>query len=336
MVKKYELPPQKDKEPGALRQGMALMGTWTGKRKEGVSTTEQDLAPTGSVRQGLNRMTTWTGLGGNKDEQSSGSAPAKGRKIAEEEEEDDDRRIRFTIGGSGRRLTKTDFLNELRQLDPKARVQILNESDAPEAMKDLARKDASADTPGSDRLFASRAAQLGSSRKTAKHVAASMAKDMGADIDPDIEAEEIEKEEKTHNFLRTDSPRSAVNLQKPSTTDSPSTDIPETAAERRRRENVLKNIDDEKPRRSVGKEIDRETPAERRRQEALIGAQSSQGRQGHSGETAAERRRREAALGLAGGEVALEESDSDDDNTERVPQRRGIRFAEEPIRGRKN
>lgn len=279
-------------------------------------------------------MTTWGGLGGNKDEQSSGVAPAKGRRTAEEED-DDDRRIRFTIGGSGRRLTKSDFLNELRQLDPKTRVQVLNESDAPEAMKDLARKDASADTPGSDRLFAARAPQLGSSRKAAKKVAATMAKEMGADIDSDIEAEEIEKEENDDETPRTASPTNAVNSRKLLPADSPSTDIPETAAERRRREDVLKNIDNEKPQNSASRETVRETPAERRRREAMTSGQSLQSPQSPSGETAAERRRREAALGLVGGGLAPDEPDSDDDNTERVPQRRGIRFAEEPIRGRK-
>ena len=330
MVKKYELPPQNDKEPGPLRQGMVRRGTWTGKRKEGEDLEGQNPNPAGTVRHGLSRITTWTGLGG-KEEPSSGATPPKSRKTVEEEEDDDDRRIRFTIGGSGRRMTKEDFLKEMRQLDPKARAQVVNESDAPEALKDMARKDASDYTKGSDRLFSVRSPQLGNSRRTAKKVAATMAKDMGADVDPDFEAEEMEKEEP--ELYRKTSPRSAADPHKPSESDILSAEVPETPAERRRRENVLKNIDEEKPQRQVVRQAVRETPAERRRQQALSSAQSAQG---PSGETPAERRRREAALGLAGDGNAASEEDSDDDNTERVPRRsRGIRFAEEPIRGRK-
>ncbi|KAI0180800.1 alkali metal cation/H+ antiporter Nha1 C terminus-domain-containing protein [Hypoxylon sp. FL1284] len=69
-----------------------------------------------------------------------------------------------------------------------------------------------------------------------------------------------------------------------------------------------------------------ETAAERRRRLAAFASV----REDHeTGETPAERRRREAALGVEGG--ASEDSDSDDDDTPRVPPaRRGIRFADSP------
>jgi sodium/hydrogen antiporter len=79
------------------------------------------------------------------------------------------------------------------------------------------------------------------------------------------------------------------------TEDVSSTDAPETAAERRRRLAAFASVRDD-----------------------------------DNNETPAERRRREAALGVEGRQ---EESDSDDDNTPRVPsERRGIRFAEGPAR----
>lgn len=142
----------------------------------------------------------------------------------------------------------------------------------------------------------------------------------------------------------------------------PSQQIPETSAERKQRENVLKSLDEDTrprspqqplqsswqerpqivqpdpPRRSQQEHPVKETPAERRRREAINSAASSsigvdRGRS-LTGETPAEKRRREAALGVS---EDVADSDSDDDNTERVPQARrpGIRFAEEPIRGRK-
>lgn len=76
------------------------------------------------------------------------------------------------------------------------------------------------------------------------------------------------------------------------------------------------------------KEGEEETAVERRRREAAL--KPSGDDKDEMSETPAERRRREAALGMstAGGN---EDSDSDDDNTPRVPPaRRGIRFADAP------
>ncbi|TGJ83970.1 hypothetical protein E0Z10_g4788 [Xylaria hypoxylon] len=78
--------------------------------------------------------------------------------------------------------------------------------------------------------------------------------------------------------------------------DALSTDTPETAAERRRRLAAFATVRDD-----------------------------------DTNETPAERRRREAALGVVG--PSSEESDSDDDDTPRVPpEKRGIRFAEGPVK----
>lgn len=357
VVKKYELPPQKpDREPGPIRQGIARMGTWTGKRKEGDESEEQEPSRPGLMRQGLSQMGAWTGRAkkdDNTEDLSSADAQRKGKK-ARGNDEDDDRRIRFTLGGSSRRMTKEDFLQEMRQLDPKARAEIIQQSDAPEPMKELARKDASEDSPGSSRLFDRKSATLGSSRKAAKQVAAAMAKERGADIDLEEEEEEIEKEESDESANRNrrratkEPPREKASETTPpgsakevSKVDSPSTQIPETAAERRRRKDVLKGLDEEAPQakprsgpsRNGTESSAKETPAEKRRREATSSKQAQAQAHAPSGETAAEKRRREAALGVGAGEA---EDDSDDDNTERVPQRsRGIRFAPELPRGRK-
>lgn len=74
-----------------------------------------------------------------------------------------------------------------------------------------------------------------------------------------------------------------------------------------------------------------ETDAERRRRLAALKGVGESSRE-ESGETPAERRRREAALGMSSTGAG---EDSEDDDTPRVPpQKRGIRFADTPERGR--
>lgn len=76
---------------------------------------------------------------------------------------------------------------------------------------------------------------------------------------------------------------------------------------------------------------DGETAVERKRRLAVLATQADEE---EGGETPAERRRREAALGMAA-EGLVEESDSDDEGSERVPPaKRGIRFAEPTRHGR--
>lgn len=74
-----------------------------------------------------------------------------------------------------------------------------------------------------------------------------------------------------------------------------------------------------------------ETAVERKRRLAVLANQGDDDddrRGDDASETPAERRRRQAALGM-GGAAAVEDSDSEDEGTPRVPPaRRGIRFAE--------
>jgi len=242
-----------------------------------------------------------------------------GKKL-EEDEEDDDRRIRFTIGGAGRRLTKNDFLKEIQSLDSKARCEVKEQSDAPHSMKDLAKKDASNDIPGSSRLLNTKSAQVASWKGPAKAVGAEMARRRGASVyEGDTEEEEDSEEER----IRMKNAKGSLQLSKRKISpmgdarklakiDSPSNDVEESPAERKRREHVLKGVDDDSP-----------SPRAR-----------SPRRGGTEQESAAERRRREAALGVGG-----PQDDSDDDDTPRIPppvaKSRGIRFAQSPVRGNK-
>lgn len=313
-------PGQKSKEDNkesTVRKGLDRAGTWMGQtpKKPGQENAETKPGESsaaagteGAVRQGLSRMGTW-GFGGG----SKAVPPEK----EQEEEAEDDRRIRFTIGGAGRRLTKDDFLKEIQSLDPKARSEILESSDAPAAMKDMARKDASRNSPGSSRLFEAKAVQAAAGPREAKGVGAEMARRRGADVRSDEDDSEEagsssssqtrERKPKTgaRSNLTQTAPLSSRHLPK---VETPPHDEPETAAERRRREGALKGVAERKP------------------------AQESRGRSPVD-ETPAEKRRREAALSSIG----AHEEDSDDDNTPRrpAPKSRGIRFAQSPVRGRK-
>lgn len=268
------------------------MGAWTGfgtKKTDSTAETGKDvvLPTTSAVRQGLTRMGTWAG------------------KKPEVDDEEDDRQIRFKIGGAGRRLTKDDFLNEIRSLDPKARAEIVKESDAPAPMKERAARDADDNSPGSGRLFAAGASPSASKVRAAEPLRPEAAARRRPDLDE--ESDDDQQSPATRRPIRVGEPSSSAS--------SSFDDVPESAAERRRRQQALKGVDDESPsqrgRSEKRAEYDPETQ-----------------------ESAAEKRRREAALGL--GDTV---DDSDDDDTPRVPppvaKSRGIRFAQSPVRAKK-
>ncbi|TVY29874.1 Na(+)/H(+) antiporter [Lachnellula hyalina] len=309
VVKKYDIPagakPPREGEPSATRQGIQRMGTWTGFSSKpsnaNVGASTSNTATPGVVRQGISRMSTWTGKKRGEDDG--------------EDDQDDDRRIRFMIGGAGRRLTKEDFLKEIQALDPQARSEIVENSNADPAMKLAAKKDASTDSPGSSRLLKAVGHQAASGTRTATALGAEMARQRGAPImeqSSDSDDERAVRRRAPTKYKKQTSPG-----KQPA---SPSTNTGETAPERRRREKALKGIDDV-------------TPAQRGR-----ARQAEPDLDDPEVETAAEKRRREAALGF-GDEGAEDDSDSEDDDTPRVPppvaKPRGIRFAESPQRGGK-
>jgi hypothetical protein len=274
---------------------------------------------------------------------------------AAEHDDDDDRRIRFTISGAGRRLTKDDFLKEIRRLDPKARCEVVEESDAPAAMKAMAKKDASPDSPGTSRLFGAKDTQAAAGEGEAKAVAAAMARKKGAQetYDQDSSTSEEGAREKRRKGL-VELARARDTPAKPSamTNNTASGNEPESAAERKRREKALRGVDDvtdaqrgRSPTREEQPVQHQETAADRRRRLAMEGGSSDGGSRaggggsrmlspGFEGESAAEKRRREAALGVG----TEDQEDSDDDDTPRVPppvaRSRGIRFAQSPVRGK--
>ena len=104
-----------------------------------------------TTRRTLQRMGTF-GLAGHKNQQSNADAgPSNTQPTAESEnkrkkrlqaEEEDDARLRFTVGAGGRRMSKAEFIQQISALDPKARAKFVEQSDVPEALKSDVREDA--------------------------------------------------------------------------------------------------------------------------------------------------------------------------------------------------
>ena len=288
VVKKYELPSSKAQNPeGSSMTASSLKYMGLGKKGENAESAGEaasEAGPSGSAAKPSNVKSSfgnWAGFG----RPAAGEGKKGTAAIPEEGAEDDDRKIRFTIGGEGRRMTKDDFLKEVQKLDVRTRREVIQQSDASPAMKALAKQQAQAGTASP--------AATGSSNPSVKG-ASDSARQQG-------KAPAKSQEEAPVTRGRSGTAKSQVAFETGSegagTTagDVGGSDQPETAAERRRRMAALSTIQDDDD------VVEKETPAERRR--------------------------REAALGL--GETTREDSDSDDDDTPRVPPaRRGIRFAE--------
>ncbi|ELR04212.1 hypothetical protein GMDG_06627 [Pseudogymnoascus destructans 20631-21] len=241
----------------------------------------------------------------------------------------DDEHIRFTIGSAGRRLTKEDFLNEIRSLDPKGRAAVLDRSDAPPAMKDLARRDADSSIPGSNRLFSAKNVQFGASAAAAKVVGAAMS---GAHA-PKLK--ELDGAASSSSRSSEDAKEHRAVAMKQRALFAHAQD----SEDRGRREQALKGVnDDDVPagKRPVA------TPADKRRESATTARRNFvAGATRDGSETPAEWRRRIAALGHS------EEQEGDENEASpTLPtlqsqsstmsgRSRGIRFAEDPVRGRK-
>lgn len=97
------------------------------------------------VRRGLTRMGTWLG----KEEQPQASKDPQEQKKAKRDEWMADDGLRFIVSGNedveshgvnhkGHRMDKHEFIRQIQNLAPKARRDMVRESDAPENVKDVA------------------------------------------------------------------------------------------------------------------------------------------------------------------------------------------------------
>lgn len=332
VVKKYELPPQQKPEgqQSQLTQGLKYVGMGgLVKPKPGEASgaasgsASASASGSGDKPPGRPRTNTKTGRPGwvgalGRSATGEGGVPKPDRKkTMAEAEQEDDRHIRFTIGGVGQRMTKADFIQQMQQLDARTRREVVDQSNAPERVKTLAKEDPPPETPS---------IQVTAPTKSVR----------GKTISPPQPAVEVEKEKDSSPSSGGSSNSSSTAAGKaPMPRASPSGSSSGEASTAVRRSNSDDEVvadeeeDDDVPSHDVP-----ETAVERRRRLAVLEGMQGGGNGGGGGddlETPAERRRREAALGMGAGE-----EDSDDDDTPRVPPaRRGIRFADVPERGRR-
>lgn len=232
---------------------------------------------------------------------------------------------------------------------------MIEKSDAPPAMKDLARRDADASIPGSNRLFSAKNVQSGGSTAAAKVVGAAMAgahaptrEELdGAGSSSSRSSEDAEehravamKQRALFAHAQDSEDRGSGSPGRTgviASAGSPSGEVPESAAERRRREQALKGVDDDDV--PAGKRPVA-TPADKRRESATMARRDwATGAARDDSETPAEWRRRIAALGHSeeqeGDEASPAVPTLETQSSTMSGKSRGIRFAEDPVRGRK-
>ncbi|GJN82411.1 Na(+)/H(+) antiporter [Purpureocillium lilacinum] len=283
VVKTYELPSQKaeGQEGGALigaslkYLGLGAKGRQADRDPE--SAAEEGQAGTSSAPPSRPPFKTgWSGF------TRGGAEQARRKSVAQQQQADDDKKIRFTIGGVGQRMTKEDFIMEVQKLDAGTRKEVVDHSSASTALKSLARQDPPSKAAGPPSappipVIRERGSQSSNGEGSSNGESSRAGRGRSESLSPGRRPAQPASRSPTSKVER-------------------ATEQEETAVERKRRLAVL--------------------------------ASQTEGNEEETGETPAERRRRQAALGMAHGATA-EDSDSDDEGTERVPPaRRGIRFAE--------
>jgi sodium/hydrogen antiporter len=256
VVKTYELPSQKP-EGDRVSQSLKYMGMGglvrSGDRTTAAAGSSAEGDPSATPRPG---MPSWAS--GVIRRTAGGLDPAqraRKKSVVEEQEEEDDRHIRFTIGGVGRRMTKENFIEEMQKLPKSTRREVVDQSDASNRVKTLAKEDPPATQP---EVTAESSAQAVPASPTAQATWRETKVDNAEDTSSG--------EQNSGSSSRSDSPSGGKALD----LDSSSRDAPETAVERRRRLAVLQGVDG--PEQDVS-----ETAAERRRREAALGMSSATG-----------------------------------------------------------
>lgn len=271
VIKKYDIPsPQKPARPGMADRKQSIFDPAT--------------------RDKLHRMGTWMGMGHHEGEAGpSGGGAAETKKSADSE--DDDTKIRFRLGGAGRRMSKAEFIQQISSMDPKSRAKVVEGSDASDALKRDLKAEASKSTgsPSNKKARPSVAGieQVGSSEDRARGPDGLTLVDSNQE---DIPFHPVGDQLSNFSFGQGGG---------------------ETAAQRRRREANAQ--EDDAPRGRQGQSISSERPEVVERQGTSYFSGS---------ETAAEKRRRLAALGSGSGPDTPEDPPS---RPQRPPGAQGLR-----------
>ncbi|OJD18258.1 sodium/hydrogen antiporter [Emergomyces pasteurianus Ep9510] len=134
VIKKYTIPPD-EKPPKDLE----VAGSSSPADANLPSPIELD-----TMRRKMSRVGTWIGLGEPREGEPSSNKPQQ-----TEGDSSDDERLRFTVTRPdlmtkpemGRRMSKHDFIKQIRTLDPKTRTELLHRSSTPEQVKAALQKE---------------------------------------------------------------------------------------------------------------------------------------------------------------------------------------------------
>ncbi|KAK2589618.1 Na+/H+ antiporter [Conoideocrella luteorostrata] len=301
VVKTYDLPSSKPEGQESDLIGASLKYLGLGARRHAEKNTaaaaeEGQAGPQTSAKQPF--KTSWAGFG-QRGEQSRRKSVAQ--QQTQVDDDDDDKKIRFTIGGVGRRMTKEDFIREVQMLDSGTRNEVVDTSTASSALKSIAKED----PPPVNHKSMQESSQPSQQQRQRRQ------EQQRAPVP-------VIRQQNSESSSNGESSRAGGNRSVSVSPTRKQDELAETPRGRR------EHVSDHQP----------ETAVERRRRLAVLASQNDQPSQtDDTGETPAERRRRQAALGM-GGPAAEENSDSEDEGTERVPPtRKGIRFAEPQKKG---
>jgi NhaP-type Na+/H+ or K+/H+ antiporter len=283
------------------------------------------------MRRSLKRMGTWVGVGGTSEQHAAGdhaanAALAEGgvgntdkngaleatrHKGAADTDSDDGLRLTVshadrygltgrlrddgTINTSGRRMSTKDFIKQMQQLDPKTKIQAVNESDTPEDLKQEIRRQVREEKGDRDPGQADGRKRAGTMPSSRPHIrAAETTPTLGQRPEAARRADTELPPRRGYDGSRPEPLRTrteeTIGSDDASDEGVPTYDITATLA-----------------RHSKGS-----TAAESRRQRlAKDPSHEGGGDDSEQAETAAEKRRRLAALGVGGGDE--EDSSSDED-----------------------
>lgn len=291
VIKKYDIPAPEHKQSGVgdAKKTERRIGQMS--RMLGLGNKSEKMEP----------------LGPGPSDIDGRPGPSTRRRLMEQAEKADDERLRFTITSGGRRMSKAEFIDQIRSMDPKSRVKAVEESNVPDAVKREARIDAreQAVTKRPDCQRPSVPVVREGSAEP-KHASSAVFHPVQSHESGDLKLVDSNNEAIPFHDVSAELRRYQLRSE-----------TGETAAERRRRQALQQPTAED----SDDDGTERVPPARR-------GRSPQHGRNfSDAGETAAERRRREGALGIRK-EV---ESDSEEDEEPRQAlQRPNIRFADEP------
>ena len=267
-------------------------------KKYSIPSATDEPEVTKPVRRGLTRMGTWFGM---EDQQPESSKATQEHKKVKDDEWMADDGLRFTVAENddvenkgvshkGRRMNKHEFVKQIQSLGPRARRDMVQESDAPGPVKDAAE----------DQLHAANRQE----RRKSETIAAQDSKTSG--VSPKAPQED-----------ESGSVSSGSDVEDESDHDVPGDNVAASLARFTRgssaQERRSQHGGTPQPRARRDSEDDgtERVPPAQLREAAGLGIESQQADVDDTGETPAERRRRLAALGQINNDS--DESDGSDD-----------------------